>query len=141
MTEKFVPVPEKILKKLHEKGDKNVLYSSFGAMKTPFGKTASMKDRTNEELVKKTFEGEKLGSAYETFEVPLTSGECYDYYYNIVLQMIKLPSVLIDDDLLKFISVADEKSEILHFNSSKLHFDEDGDFLKLSYFQKLLLIL
>ncbi len=124
----FLPVPEKILKKLHEKGDKNVLYSSFGGMKTsttPIGKTASMIERTNEELVKKTLEGVNLGSAYKSYSDPF--GTWYDWY-DIPLKMIKLPPVLIDDNLLKFISVDDDKSEILHFNSSKLNFNEKGEF-------------
>jgi len=127
MQDNFVHVPQKFFKKLIEKGDKIVLYSSFGPMRYELSKSPSMNDRTNNELINKTMMGEKLGTAYKSYPDPDMYGMCYDYYA-IALNMFKLPSELLDDNLLKFISTANDRPEILHFNICKLHFNEDGDY-------------
>jgi HKD family nuclease len=135
MTDSFVQVPQHILKQLIEKGDKIVLYSSFGTINSSFNpinssvdKTAPMIVRSNEEFVIKTMMGEKLGSAYKSYSDPHAYGLSYDYY-NIELKMVKLPFDLLDDNLLKFISLSDNTSEILHYNNLKLHFNEKGEYI------------
>lgn len=134
MEKNFMPIPKNFLTKLIEKGDKLVLYSSFGAMqieqlrkKFNINEKSLMNFRSNIDLVNKTIMGEKLGHAFRTYPDPDMYGMSCDHY-DIQLNFIKLPSDLLDDNLLKFIPLSSDEPEILHFNICKLHFNESGEY-------------
>lgn len=49
-------------------------------------------------------------------------------YYNIQLKIVKLPSELLNVEILKFKTDYDDRPEYLCFNIYKINFNQDGTF-------------
>lgn len=134
MSDMYVPILISILKKLNENGNKYIAYSPFGKLNIPriqkklkISTNSEIEIRSNNELIDQTIQGSKFGLGYSEYPDPDMYGLCRDYY-DLQLKIMKLPSELFNDNLIKFNKICDNKPEVLYFNILKLHFNEDGSY-------------
>ena len=128
-----VEFPAELLSKLN--CDTYVVYSpnsnlNITKLREQFNITSNseMDVRTNKTIVDKTIIGEKLG--YTLYEYPDRDsyGMCCRYS-EAPLKIMKLPSDILIDGVLKFIPRSREDPERLYFNIFRLHFNEDGTYV------------
>jgi hypothetical protein len=135
MFQQFIPLPQELLKVLKSNGDTYVAYSSSNepfpteSLRRLFevDSESDIEVRTNEKIIDATIQGEKLGDYHEDYPDHEMYGMCRDYHKK-QLSIIKLPSDILDDRLIKFKIDRFSNEETLYFNLFKLKFNEDGSY-------------